>query len=502
MSILTEIQADAINIFDQIRRLAGVSWQGLFVSPLTAAEAGLGVIIVVIAFLAIFPVIRMARGRNASAPSTSLGKLTGGPKILGVMAAVSFFLVFGGWALYAPLSSAALAPGVVSPDGSRKTVQHLEGGIIRTINVREGDHVEAGQTLLTLESIRAQARYEELREQLIYQLAIKARLLSEEQELTELSFDFPADLISEATEQVETATRGQIALFKNRLETQAARERILAKRINQLQEEIIGLKEVISAQDDQLSLLSQELESSQSLYDQGLQRLSPLLALKRQEADLRAERASNRAAIARLGQQIGETELQLFATQQQNREQVSDELSSVLSQLATIRSQLPERADALARTVVVAPISGQVLNILVTTESGGVVRPGGDILDIVPEDGELVIDAQVRPQDIETIYPGMQARVLLTAYTQRNLPQIFGTLRSVSADRLVDDRTGEPYFLAKVLVSAEEIEQLGGNVGLIAGMPADVMILTGERTFFDFLIKPFADSIRASFREE
>jgi len=259
---------------------------------------------------------------------------------------------------------------------------------------------------------------------------------------------------------------------------------------------------VISAQDEQLALIYQELESKESLYNQGLQRLSPLLVLKREEADIRSERASNKASIARLGQQIGETELQLFAGRQQNREQGSDELSRVRSQLATIRSQLPERADALTRTVVIAPISGQVLNLMVTTETGGVLRPGADILDIVPEDGELVIDAQVRPQDIETIYPGMRARVLLTAYTQRNLPQIYGTLRSISADRLIDDRTGEPYFLAKVLVDPEEIEQLGGDVELITGMPADVMILTGERTFFDFLMKPFADSIRASFREE
>ena len=346
------------------------------------------------------------------------------------------------------------------------------------------------------------AAVEELREQLIFQLAIRARLLTEEQELAEIPFDFPFDLASEAPEQVEIAKRSQVALFENRLETQAARERILAKRVSQLQEEITGFIEVISAQDEQLALIYQELESKQSLYNQGLQRLSPLLVLKREEADIRSERASNKASIARLGQQIGETELQLFAGRQQIREQGSDELSRVRSQLATIRSQLPERADALTRTVVIAPISGQVLNLMVTTETGGVLRPGADILDIVPEDGELVIDAQVRPQDIETIYPGMQARVLLTAYTQRNLPQIYGTLRSISADRLIDDRTGEPYFLAKVLVDSEEIEQLGGDVELITGMPADVMIITGERTFFDFLMKPFADSIRASFREE
>jgi HlyD family secretion protein/epimerase transport system membrane fusion protein len=229
--------------------------------------------------------------------------------------------------------------------------------------------------------------------------------------------------------------------------------------------------------------------------------MPPLLALQRELAGLQAERAANRAGIARLGQQIGETELQIHAMRQQTLEEISEQLTGVRAELGAVRSQIPEREDALFRTSVLAPISGRVMNVQVTTEGGGILPPGGSVLDIVPEDGKLVIDARVRPQDIVGVVPGMRARVLLTAYNQRNLPQMFGEVASVSADRLIDERTGEPYFLAKVHVSSDEIEALDADVTLAPGMPADVMILNGERTVLDYLIKPFSDSIRMSFRE-
>jgi HlyD family secretion protein/epimerase transport system membrane fusion protein len=312
---------------------------------------------------------------------------------------------------------------------------------------------------------------------------------------------FPPDLSEAGTQEAAAAMTGQIALFESRKETQAARERILQKRIDQLNEEIAGLEEVTEAQDQQISLIEREIGINQDLVDKGLGRMPPLLALQRELAGLQAERAANRAGIARLGQQIGETELQIHAMRQQTLEEISEQLTGVRAELGAVRSQIPEREDALFRTSVLAPISGRVMNVQVTTEGGGILPPGGSVLDIVPEDGKLVIDARVRPQDIVGVVPGMRARVLLTAYNQRNLPQMFGEVASVSADRLIDERTGEPYFLAKVHVSSDEIEALDADVTLAPGMPADVMILNGERTVLDYLIKPFSDSIRMSFRE-
>lgn len=462
------------------------------------SAAGLGLGLLCLALLMVR--LRHARAR-AQLSGDPLARHTAAARGFGIAAAVLFFGVFGVWSWYAPLASAAVAPGVVNPDGSRKTVQHLEGGIIRTIHVREGDHVAAGDTLVTMEDVRALARFDELSERQVFLLATEARLIAEQTGAGAVDFTFPDDLMAARPDQIAQVKATQVALFEDRRETQAARERILASRVDQLDEEIAGLRAVIEAQDGQLALLVQEIEVMQGLYDQKLQRLAPLLALKRSQADLTAEQAGHRATIARLGQQIGETELQLVATRQQNREAVSAELADVRAELASIRTQLPERADALARTRVTAPISGQVLNLRVTTEVGGILKPGGEILDIVPDDGALIVEARLKPQDIDTVQPGMQARVILTAYAQRNLPQIFGTLRTVSADRLVDERTGEPYFLAQVAVAAEAIDAIPGEIEMVAGMPADVMILTGERTVFDFVLKPFADSLRLSFRE-
>ena len=503
MTIWESIQADVARFGDAVLSV----WRSMTTSNLVEGQVSAGNVAlatgsVVLALAAIVLIYAIFKPISANAAGgTSLSQQTRAAKRLGFLAALVFFGFLGVWAWYAPLSSAALASGVVSPDGSRKTVQHLEGGIIRTIHVREGDQVEVGTTLITLEDVRALARLDELRERMVFLLATEARLRAEAELRETIAFNFPPDFLEAAASQVDTAQRGQQQLFNSRRETRAARARILSKRIDQLNEEITGLEEVISAQNEQIDLITQELEATQDLYDQGLQRLSPLLALKRQEADLRAQRATNRASIARIGQQIGETELQLFAVDQQTQEEVNEELSRVRTELATVRFQMPERADALLRTTVTAPIAGQVLNIRVTTEAGGILRPGGEILDIVPSNANLVVDARVSPQDIDTIFPGMQAQVLLTAYAQRNLPRIFGELQSISADRLVDERTGEPYFLAKVIVDAEGLAALEGKIELIVGMQADVMILTGERTMLDFLLKPFSDSLRGSFRE-
>lgn len=465
---------------------------------LAGLEAGFVVpgALVILCALIVWWLLRLRGGGSSDA---GLSRLTRSSRVLGYAVAVMFFGGFGVWSSVAPLASAALAPGVVSPDGSRKTVQHLEGGIIRSIHVHEGDTVKAGDPIVTLENTRALARYEEFRERELFLLAAETRLAAEQAGETTLSF--PDDLTTAGEARAETAMNSQRALFESRIETQAARERILQQRIAQLNEEINGLTEVIAAQDEQMSLIGREIEGSQELYDKGLERLPRLLALQREQADIRAGRASNKAAIASNQQRIGETELQLFATKQQMQEQASTELAQIRAELATIRSQLPERADALQRTAIVAPISGRVMNVNVTTETGGVIGPGAPILDIVPDEAKLIIDARVSPQDIETVQAGMRARIVLTAFNQRFLPHIYGEVRSISADRITDERSGEAYFLAKIEVDVDDLAAVAGDVTLVAGMPAEVMILTGERTFVDFLLKPLADSVRRSFRQ-
>jgi HlyD family secretion protein/epimerase transport system membrane fusion protein len=227
-----------------------------------------------------------------------------------------------------------------------------------------------------------------------------------------------------------------------------------------------------------------------------------VLALRRERAELTGSRASNRASIARNRQAIGETELQLLTIQQQFQEEASKALTEVRAELSTVESQLFERTDILARTTIFAPTNGRVMNIRVTTENSGVIGPGEPVLDIVPDDALLIVDARVRPQDVDLVTVGLRARIVLSAFNQRNLPQLFGTVRSVSADRLVDERTGEPYFLARISVDPAEVAALSDNIELVAGMPAEVMILTGERTFMDLMLRPLSSSIRRSFRDD
>jgi HlyD family secretion protein/epimerase transport system membrane fusion protein len=455
----------------------------------------------VLAFALILKVRARRRRRRLAdlreSDSLPLRRVVRGPKIVGYAALLLFFGGFGAWAAVAPLTSAAIAPGVVSPDGSRKTVQHLEGGIVRAIHVAEGDHVEAGQLLVTLEDIQARADFEEQLELFVHLATVEARLLAEQAGAA--TVEPPAALEGLDAAVVAPSLAAQRRLFESRRATLDGREQILGQRIRQLEAEITGLHEVIAARNEQLALIEQEVAGVQILYDQGLSNLPRLLELKRAQADLRADRATSEAAIARHEQSIGETRLQLLTMREQHREEVDEALSQARTELAAACSRLPSREDVLARTEVVAPVAGTVMNVHVTTATG-VVQPGEPLLDVVPEAVGLVIDARVRPTDMDVVRAGQTARVLFPAYAQRNLPQMFGRLRSISADRLIDERTGEAFFLARIEIAPDEAG-LAPGIELLPGMPADVMILTGERTLLDYLVGPFIDSLTKSFRE-
>ncbi|CDX39611.1 conserved membrane hypothetical protein [Mesorhizobium plurifarium] len=427
----------------------------------------------------------------------SLAEITRFPRRLGIMAVAVFVLVLGGWSVFAPLASAALAPGVISPDGHRQTVQHLEGGIIRTIHVREGDLVKAGTPLVTLDDTKAKALDAELRERFLYLLASQARLEAEQTGADDISF--PKQLLLDSNE-MRKVVDGQRQLFLNRRAAHQGRLQILDARIRQLQEQNIGLREMIAAEDEQIALIGEEMQGVQILIDKGLERKPRVLALRRGSADIAATKASNHAKIAENEQEIGETRLQLVTVGEERQEKIGSELAEVRRVLAEVRGQLPSREDMLIRTVIRAPVDGIVMNLRVNTETG-VVAPGQPLLDIVPEGNHLVIDARVRPTDIERVKPGMSARVVLTAYRQRSLPLIHGKLRSISADSMADERTGQPYFLAKVDVVPEDLAGLH-EVQLIPGMPAEIMLMDGEQSVFTYLVGPILDSARRSLREK
>ncbi|WEX91122.1 HlyD family type I secretion periplasmic adaptor subunit [Sinorhizobium garamanticum] len=471
-------------IHDQLA-LAGIALSETAIAVIILATAA-------IAFLALARMLRPGKRPSAETSPDPLAAATRMPRRLGLLAVTLFLLVLGGWSVLAPLASAALAPGVVSPDGYRKTIQHLEGGIVRSIHVREGDMVSAGDPLITLDDTKAKSQDAEIRERLLHVLATEARLEAERTDAAEISF--PEFLLRSSSADLQRLMEGQRQLFASRQAAHRGRIQILQARVRQLEEQNAGLREVIAAEVDQIALIDEEISAAQDLFEKHLERKPRILALKRHRADIAAAKAANRAKIAENAQAMGETDLQLLTIAEERQEKLGSELAEMRRILAELKSQLPSREDILERTVIRAPVAGTVMNLHVTTESG-VIEPGQALLDLVPNDSGVVIDARVRPTDIERVRPGMSARVILTAYRQRSLPLIHGRLRSISADAIADERTGVTYFLAKVAVAPADLSKLE-DVHLIPGMPAEVMLMDGEQSLFQYLLSPILDSRR------
>jgi HlyD family secretion protein/epimerase transport system membrane fusion protein len=430
---------------------------------------------------------------------TSLWRLIRGPALAGIAVIVIFVGGFGAWGALAPIAGAAVAPGTVSPKGNRKTVQHLEGGIIAELRVAEGDLVREGDPIVVLQEIQARAGFEMLMDQRRMLEAHQARLLAEQAKRDAIAF--PDRLLAESNDpKVRELLDAQVDLFEARRDIIGSLKAILNKRIGQLEEQIAGLEAEIGSQSRQLSLIQEELEGKKVLLDKGLIPKPEYLRLARLKEEIFGERAQNRSDVARARQSIGETELEIAKIDLEMQDQIAQQLTQVQSELAGVRERLSAQDDVLRRTVIVAPVSGRVLNLQFHT-AGGVVRPGEAILDIVPQGADLVIEARVSPIDIDVVHPGQDAQVHLTAYGQRDLPIVMGTLRRVSADALTDENTGERFYTAMVEVPRAQLDAIPQEVELTPGMPAEVLILTGERTLFDYMTRPLVDAVRRGFRE-
>jgi HlyD family type I secretion membrane fusion protein len=428
-------------------------------------------------------------------PRPPLGRFT----LAAGLVVLVFFGGFGAWAGLAPLASSAIAPGTVRAEGNRKTVQHLEGGIIQELLVAEGDAVARGQVLIRLDRTAAQSRFAAVRHQHDLLKASEARLLAERARAARVVF--PRELLDHRDEaRIATLLAGQEQIFRTRRQSYDGQRGILGKRIEQLRAQIDGLEAQIVAADRQLELLRKEEATVAELVGKGLEREARLLELRRRNAALLGSRAESQAEIARVRQTISETELRILALDDEQAEKVEAELKDVQAELARIEEELTAAADVLRRREIRAPLAGRVLNLKYFT-AGGVIAPGTPILDLVPAEDRLIVEAQVSPLDIDVVRPGLPAEIRLTAYRQRATPIIYGRLLQVSADRLLDERTGAAYYKALVEADPDEMARLEG-IELYPGMPAEVMIKTGDRTFLAYLVQPIADGFNRAFREE
>jgi HlyD family type I secretion membrane fusion protein len=429
-------------------------------------------------------------------PRPPLGRFVGA----GLLIIVLFFGGFGAWAGLAPLASSAVAVGAVRVEGNRKTVQHLEGGIIQELLVKEGDVVQRDQVLVRLDRTAAQSRFETVRHQYDLLKASEARLLAEQAGSDRLIF--PQELQDRRDEpRIATLLGGQERIFATRRQSYRGQNEILKARIDQLRSQAGGLAAQQASAERQLELIRKEQATVADLVRKGLEREPRLLDLQRRAAALEGSRAEAMAEIARVQQTVGETELRILSLNDEQAEKVAAELKDTQADLAKAEEELGAAADVLRRREIRAPLAGTVLGMKYFTP-GGVISPGTPILDIVPADDRLLVEAQLSPLDIDVVRPGLLAEIRLSAYKQRRMPILDGRLIQVSADRLVNEKDGSAYYKALIEVDTRELAALEEPVELYPGMPADVMIKVGERTFFDYLTSPIHDSFTRAFHEQ
>jgi HlyD family type I secretion membrane fusion protein len=430
---------------------------------------------------------------------THLKTTTRGPIMAGLLIIAIAFGGFGAWAALSPLDSAAIAPGVVVVESRHQTVQHLEGGIIQEILVDEGSKVEAGQVLIRLQGMQARTTYDLLRGQYLAALALEARLTAERDGAATIAYP-PEVLAARDDPDIAKALAGQDNLFATGKQYRDGAVAILQERIAQLDEEIKGLNAQESSKKKQASLVREELKGVKELYDKGLEKKPRLLSLQRAAALLDGDRAELEAQAARAQQQIGEAQLRIIDIDNQFRQSVAQDLRDAQARLAETSDKLRVASDMLQRLDIVAPQSGIVTGLRFHTV-GGVIPGGQPIMDIVPSDAKLVVEARIRPDDIDVVHAGMKAEVRLTAYKRRYTPTVFGEVTQVSPDRVLDDKTGIPYFLARIVIDPSTGKNLD-DVALYPGMQAEVMIATGQRKAIDYMLGPIFESASRAFREQ
>lgn len=419
--------------------------------------------------------------------------------IAGWLILALFFGGFGIWALIAPLNGAVVSNAIVKVQGNRKSVQHLDGGIVKQLNVKEGDLVKAGEVLVVLDDSQARAEFEVLSQQQMVLHATDVRLSAELNHSLQLSP--PPDIAAHLDEpDVKNMWGAQTQQFMSRRAALLGDRKVIQEKINQLQEQIVGSEKQVIAYAQQIDSVKKELQNITPLVERGLIAQPRRLQLERSAYALEGQIAQTTADIARFRQAIAEQTQQIAQLDNDQMTGVTKDLRDTQALLLEVIPRLMNAKAALGRMEIRSPYTGQVVGLNVFAV-GAVIQRGDKILDIVPDDDALTVEAQIAVDDISEVHPGMVAEIQLTAYKQRITPMIHGDVVQVSADRLTDNRTGLPYYTALVRINQKELVQLR-DVHLYPGMPARVMIPTIERTAFDYLVGPLAASFNTAFRQK
>jgi HlyD family secretion protein len=421
------------------------------------------------------------------------------PALIGYIVIILTFGVLGSWSAFARLDRAVVASGTVNIESSRKTVQHLEGGIVNEIRVKEGQDVKEGELLLRLAPLQAKANSDLVRNQLEAGLVLEARLSAELNKRREIILPPEIEARRKTSSELAKVIEDQKIQFEERHVSLDGQVALYESKITQLNTEMEGIAVEKSSTEKQVGYIDEELVGLRELREKNLIPISRALAMERERTRLEGIVGRAVAETAKAQNGINESQLQISQLKQKFQEEVSGQLLETRQKINDLREKASVANDILSRQDILAPRTGTVQNLKVAT-IGQVIRPGEPMMEIVPTDEKLVIHAQLPTVEIEHIREGMTAEIRFPAFHSRRIPVILGTLDTVSRDRLVDEATKQPYFLGIVSLDKVSIpEEYRGKI--IAGMPAEVIIPTGERTALNYMISPLLDTLRRGFRE-
>ncbi|MBO6562211.1 MAG: HlyD family type I secretion periplasmic adaptor subunit [Nisaea sp.] len=411
---------------------------------------------------------------------------------------VLFLVVFGGWSYVAPLASAVRAQGKLHVVSEEQVIQHFEGGIVKEILVHEGQMVEQGQVLVKLDPLQTESQYAQLQNQILTLLAERARLEAERDDRPEI--EFPERILSQIDDpQIAALVARETNLFEKTRRSTNDQKALVTERIGQLQTQIRGSVERLESTRRQIEIVEEELDGVRALYEKGLERKPRLLALERGKESLRGTAGQLEALIAQLKQEISEQRLRLEAFANEREREISDRLRANAVRLVDFQEQENVWRDRRERIQVKAPRSGQVVNMSIHTLNG-VIRPAEPLMTIVPLDDELIVTAKIKQKDVDVILVGAPVQLQLAAFNPRITPPIEGTLTSVSADVVRDER-GQEFFEARISIDPDSLSQNLPGVKLTAGMTVSALISVGERTLFEYIVTPLSQSLNQAMRE-
>jgi HlyD family secretion protein len=416
-----------------------------------------------------------------------------------------FFVVLLGWAALAPLDAGVYAQGSIAVSGNRQAVQHREGGMIAAIHVREGQKVRAGQVLIEMQAPELQAAERALTGEYFSLVAQRSRLLAERSGLG----NFPpppefARLPPEDRPIAEQALQLQRAQLQARSGSLSAQSSVLGQRSNQLSEQQLGYAQQRVSVREQQRIMQDELTGLKELEKKGFASTNRVRALERALEELKGREAALTAEMARAGEGMGETRMQSLSLRKTSLEEVAAQLRETQTRLSDILPKLVAAREQLQHSKLRAPASGQVVGLAVFTV-GGIVGPGQTLMEIVPDKRDLVIQAQVSPSDADDVYQGQKAQVRFLSVHDRTLPLLEATVRTISADRLKDEKSGLSFFIAEIDVPRAELNKVRGVLGqgqLRPGLPVEVVLAARKRTALDYLLEPLTVHFWSSLREE